>query len=695
MNNRTCSVEDSGKIYYDVDSIDVKVDPTTTKVTAFEALFLSDVISEITGSCFTIEENCKSQYPLITKENSSNWITSIDQENRVGLAHVMETSRVPILYNTPRLCDPGMTVSKNWSLKNYIETRLYAFKYKFDQGRTATNRNQNNKTCYTSVYFDFRPFVYKMRLPNPKNNKSVEEIYVSEWITVDPGKDGCLGYTPHMKVSNKPFNPSNSSKYQTLNIFKQMVKKVMMSPLGSNNKSVIANSINLKPNGNATNAAIDSYINEFIRFLNRYDGVQFDIPVATQMQTLRLTDRAISVLYYDLIHDKVFKKTEYKLEKFRSTFKKQFKAMALASNRNVGTEFNFLVGAKMAAKSHKAYKGRNGNILLSEWRGNLKKDDKGNVIPVLPSIFKTLGDLSQFVYAATYNTVVASGDKMGMACGLFMTASVGRKIKLMMEDAVTGFVLYTGFNKIQFVSKSSCIAQKSGACTRSTNTIRNKSEVVKKIQTSISPENVATRNQIVKRRPVKPNLTTNLRVFNSSNTLISKNTSQMFFSKVQKFLPHFTEQELDKVEKILMAIERRTSQVNRNVISRDLRVLRRSIESVKNPPELNSPKSNQPTPMNVNTKANLRAFLNRPNLNRLTPNNKNQFMKKLNQNGSNLQTIKNTAYNLHRVRVFNSKIERNRLTNQQYNNFVKRIKNNESLQSIVNDARRGVKRLRT
>jgi len=591
MNNRTCSVEDSGKIYYDVDSIDVKVDPTTTKTTAFEALFLSDVISEITGSCFTIEENCKSQYPLITKKNSTNWITSIDQENRVGLAHVMETSRVPILYNTPRLCDPGMTVSKNWSLKNYIETRLYAFKYKFNQGRTATNRNQNNGNCYTSVYFDFRPFVYKMRLPNPKNNKSVEEIYVSEWITVDPGKDGGLGYTPHMKVSNKPFNPSNNSKYQTLNIFKQMVKKVMMSPLGSNNKSVIANSINLKPNGNVNNAAIDSYINEFIRFLNRYDGVQFDIPAATQMQTLRLTDRAISVLYYDLIHDKVFKKTEYKLEKFRSTFKKQFKAMALTSNRNVGTEFNFLIGAKMAAKSHKAYKGKNGNILLSEWRGNLKKDEKGNVIPVLPSIFKTLGDLSQFVYAATYNTVVASGDKMGMACGLFMTASVGRKLKLMMEDAVTGFVLYTGFNKIQFVSKTSCITQTSGACTRSANTIRNKSEVVKRIQSSIPAQNVATRNAIVSRRPVKPNLNIDLRVFNTNTTPINKNTSRLFFAKVEKFLPHFTEQELNKVERILAAIEKRTTQVNKNTINRDLRVLRRSIQMVKNPPELN----NRPT----------------------------------------------------------------------------------------------------
>ena len=592
MNNPRCSVGDSGKIYYDVDSIDVKVDPTKTKATAFEALFLSDVISEITGSCFTIEENCKSQYPLITKENSKNWITSIDQENRVGLAHVLETSKVPILYNTPRLCDPGMTVSKNWSLKNYIETRLYAFKYKFNQGRNVTNRNKNNVNCYTGIYFDFRPFIYKLKLPNPNNSASTEVIYVSEWITVEQGKDGGLGYTPHMRVSNKPFTASNnSSKYQTLNIFKEMVRKVLMSQLGNNVKSFIKNVINLGPGNNTM--SVDAYINEFIKFIDRYDGVQFDIQATTAIQTLNMTDRAISVLYYDLLHDNVFKKSEYKLEKFKSTFKKQFKTMALANNSaNVGTQFNSLVGAKMAAKSHKAYKGKNGNILISEWRGGLKKDNKGRDLPIIPSIFKTLGDLSQFVYAATYNTVVASGDKMGMACGLFMTASNGRKLKLMMEDAVTGFVLYTGFDKIQFVSRSSCISKTSGACVRRNNTIRNKNEIVKRLRTSISSQNVNALKNIITRRPVKPNISIDLRVFNAITSPINKNSSQLFFAKVQKFLPHFTEQELNKVEKILEAIERRTTQANKNVINRDLRVLRRSIDSVKNPPPLTNNNNN-------------------------------------------------------------------------------------------------------
>jgi len=83
----------------------------------------------------------------------------------------------------------------------------------------------------------------------------------------------------------------------------------------------------------------------------------------------------------------------------------------------------------------------------------------------------------------------------------------------------------------------------------------------------------------------------------------------------------------------------------------------------------------------------LRTFLNRPNLTRLTTNNKNRFMGMLNQNGSNLNSIKNTAYNLHRVREFNSQINKRKLTENQYRNYVRRIKNNESLQNIVNEAK--------
>ena len=573
-NNNRCAVQDTGKIYYNLDSIDVKVDPTKTRATAFEAAFLGDVIDEITGSCFTIQENCKSQYPMVDKSNYTTWITSIDQDNRIALAHVLEMSKVPILYNTPRLCDPGMTMSKNWSLKNYIETRLYAFKFKYNMGRDILPRNQNN--CYPSVYFDFRPFEYKLELPLPRNAKDKQQpkpLYVTEWITVEGSDVSGLGYTPHMRISNEPYGKSASTEA----IFKQMVKSLILTPLGASKSSVVKNAINIGPNNNKSNSSLNSYITNFIQFIKNYDGVVFDIPAVTQMQSVKLTDRAISVLYYDLIHDSVFKQNTYGLAKFKATLKKQFYRMA-QTKALVEERVDELVGAGTAKKSHDTYGKSEASILMRAYGGGLRPNARGQTIKLVPSIFKTLGDLSQFIYAATYNTVVASGDKMGLATGLFVCASNGRKLKLMMEDAVTGFVLYTGFDTINFVSKTSCISQPSGVCSRN-DVIRNKTNVANKIRAS-SGNNKAV-ELIVKSRPVRPRLDVNLRTFTNSGAELKKNAAQAFFNKVNKFLPYFTEDELVKVERILDSIQKRITPSNKNIVNRNLRALRRGITIAK------------------------------------------------------------------------------------------------------------------
>ena len=637
-NNKKCAVQDTGKIYYNLDSIDVKVDPTKTRATAFEAAFLGDVIDEITGSCFTIQENCKSQYPMVDKSNYTTWITSIDQDNRIALAHVLEMSKVPILYNTPRLCDPGMTMSKNWSLKNYIETRLYAFKFKYNMGRDILPRNQNN--CYPSVYFDFRPFEYKLELPLPRNARGKQQpkpLYVTEWITVEGSDVSGLGYTPHMRISNEPYGESHSTEA----IFKQMVKSIILTPLGSSKSSVVKNAINIGPNNNKSNSSLNSYITNFIQFIKNYDGVVFDIPAVTQMQSVKLTDRAISVLYYDLIHDSVFKQNTYGLAKFKATLKKQFYRMAQTSAL-VEERVDELIGAGTAKKSHDTYGKSEASILMRAYGGGLVKNKKGRgqTIKLVPSIFKTLGDLSQFIYAATYNTVVASGDKMGLATGLFVCASNGRKLKLMMEDAVTGFVLYTGFDTINFVSKTSCISQPSGVCSRN-GVIRNKTNVANKIRAS-SGNNKAV-ELIVKSRPVRPRLDVNLRTFTNSGAELKKNAAQAFFNKVNKFLPYFTEDELVKVERILDSIERRITPANKNIVNRTLRVLRRSIAVIKSGETVqNSPVKVQTattTVANGNARmTNLRKYLN--NLLKLTTENKKRYINQLSKTNTNTNLVR-------------------------------------------------------
>jgi len=212
----------------------------------------------------------------------------------------------------------------------------------------------------------------------------------------------------------------------------------------------------------------------------------------------------------------------------------------------------------------------------------MKRDGKGKEIKNVPSIFKTLGDLSQFIYAVTYDTVVASGDKMGMAAGLFMTASNNKKLRLMMEDTKTGFVLYTGFPKIQFVSRSTCLSPTGGVCSRSNNTIKNKSAIIQRLQSNV---NRNTANKILTSRPVKPKLLVNMRTFIGANGVpLSTNASQTFFNKVEKFLPYFTDNEFDQVDKILVAIEKRTTQNNKNTVFRYIRNLRRNIMNARSNP---------------------------------------------------------------------------------------------------------------
>jgi len=475
--NQECSV-DGNTIYYDTDTIDLKSTPKDK--TAFEAVFLSDVISEITGQCFSVQENCKTLYPEITGSNWEKWITSVDQENRMSLAHTLEKSDIPILYNTPRLCDPGVSISKNWSLRNYIETRLYLFKFKYNF-RTPLTRNANN--CYPSILFDFRPFQYKLALPNAE-----EGIFVTEYITVE-STSGAEGYTPHMSFSKNgtTFPPKNKTQSSTA-IFDAMVKKLISNPLGTSNKSIINQKLNLGPNNRNVNT---QFLNNFRNFIQEYDGAQFDPPIILKrnknkpVPRIKLTDDVIRVLFYDLCHDKVVSKNQFEI--FKRNFKYQF-----YKSKNFDT--SSFAGAKSTGKAYKAY----GDIFFI---GNRKQktNSEGKKIKQIPAICKTLGDLSQFIYAAQYKTVVASGDKMGIATGLYINATMNKPVKCMMEDVITGFIIYSGLPTINFIRKTTCVQSTNGGACR-LNGATNKKNIQTRILNSVpSKKNII--NTIINSKP--------------------------------------------------------------------------------------------------------------------------------------------------------------------------------------------------
>jgi uncharacterized protein YlzI (FlbEa/FlbD family) len=692
MNNtRACGI-DGSSIFYDVETIDLKADPEKAKpASAFEAVFLGDVIDEISGSCFVVQENCKSLYPKVTPANYKNWITSVDQENRMSLAHTIEKSNVPILYNTPRLCDPGITISKNWNLRNYIETRLYLFKFKYDLGRGLSGRNVTN--CYPSVYFDFRPFNYVLVLPNTPDRIKIggvkeQIIHVAEWITVEDNS-GAEGYTPHMALSKNMYKVQQFKNSE--DTFDKMVMRLIQTPLGKSNKSLIEQQLYL---GNAnTGLNREKFLDEFRKFIKNYDGVVFLNGMNsnnTNLPRVLCYDDVIRVIFYDLLHDGVVKKGDF--DKFKATFKNEF-------FRFKDFEINRWAGAKTTANSYGVYK----SILMM-------KIKRSATTKQIPAICKTLGDLSQFMYAAKYDTVVASGDKMGIAAGIYVNARRGKKVKVMMEDVITGFIIYTGFDTIQFVSKSTCVnSTNTGACKR--NGGANKSNIANRIRTSVPSNKLNTVKNITSKKPkglksmlkLLSNAARNQIPANIPNTLIRLDNLKKYMDEddlkqvaqilnTYKNKPGVNRSTVNKIYQQIGNISARMnaaspSTINRNAQKRKINTTQNSKINTTQNSKINNTKR-----VKINPKTNLRNFLNSGKLNRLTNNNKNQFVAMLNQKGSNLKSIKNNAYNLHRVRVFNSAINRKNLTNEQYNNFVRRIKNNGNLQNIVNEAKQKASR---
>ena len=157
-----CTV-DGRDMYYKINDIRNVTESKQVK-TGFETKFLIDTVKAIRGQCFNVHQQCKGLYPVVEgKEAGRKWLTSIDQDNDISLQQTLDKSDIPILYNTPRFCDPGITKSRNWSLKNYIQTRLYLYKRILTNKNVNNTLNRNSSKCYSSVVFDFRPFMFKMK----------------------------------------------------------------------------------------------------------------------------------------------------------------------------------------------------------------------------------------------------------------------------------------------------------------------------------------------------------------------------------------------------------------------------------------------------------------------------------------------------------------------------------------------------
>ena len=531
-NNRRCDV-DGSKMYYKINDI---ANVTVNKKGGMEAKFLIDTLKAIRGQCFTVHQQCKGLYPVVSgKEQGRQWLTSIDQDNDISLQHTLDKSEIPILYNTPRFCDPGMTKSKNWSLKNYIQTRLFMYNNMFKNGK---NIKRNSSLCFNSVVFDFRPFVFSMEYNGKK-------IYITQWMELNPNSE--YGYTPNTTISDGALNKSMNSR----DFFKQMVlnysKKVVKS-----GATVFNNTYPLKI-GNTND------LDRFLKFINDYDGVGFagntnsngNLPASkiSGIPNIKIEDDILRMFYFDLIHDIAKKSLSFRTTTpamFSLNFTNEF--MSLKGEHTI----NLWAGARTAANSYEKY----GTTLAKK----TKNGTTINGVTEVPAIFKTIGDLSQYIYAAKYNTTVASGDRMGIAVGLYVCAKMGVPVKCMIEDGITGFVLYTGRDRIQFTQKSSCKGGNingGGACLRNTNTSINGGTIENRVRQFLP--NVARQMDVIEQQKPKlpPNMKSLTALWSGAANVLNVGGIDDIVRIVSVFQGYWSNTDLSKLIQIINTIKNR------------------------------------------------------------------------------------------------------------------------------------------
>jgi len=527
---------DGSKMYYKISDI---ANATTNKSAGMESKFLIDTLNAIRGQCFTVHQQCKGMYPVVNgKDEGKQWLTSIDQDNDISLQHTLDKSDIPILYNTPRFCDPGMTKSKNWSLKNYIQTRLFMYNNMFKKGKKISTRNSNS-SCFNGVVFDFRPFEFTM-----EHNK--KKIYITQWMEINA--DSEYGYKPMTAISDKSLNKTQDSK----GFFKQLVFNYSNSKLKASG-TVYNNTHPLRLTNNAND------LDNFLKFINDYDGIGFTGIVGANrnlpnvkingVPNIKIEDDILRMFYFDLLHDlakpsPTFGKTSFAL--FSLNFTNELRDLKGIH------QIEKWAGAGTTGKSYTKY----GSTIIKKTRNGAPI----NGVVEYPAIFKTIGDLSQYIYAAKYDTTVASGDRMGIAVGLYVCAKMGSPVKCMIEDGINGFILYTGRDNIKFTSKSSCKGSPTGgACMKNANRSING----KTIEYRVKQLNSTTANQMQLIENQKPKLPTGMKsltkLWNSSSNVLNTTNIDTIIKIIEDFRGYWGKSDLMRFRGIINTLKNRNT----------------------------------------------------------------------------------------------------------------------------------------
>jgi hypothetical protein len=235
---------------------------------------------------------------------------------------------------------------------------------------------------------------------------------------------------------------------------------------------------------------------------------------------------------------------------------------------------------------------------------------------------------------------------MGIATGLYVNARSGKKVKVMMEDVITGFIIYTGLDSINFVPKSTCTnSTNSGAC--KINGRSRKEDVAKRIRASVPQNKRNIRNKIIEKKPKGLKSMLNL-LSNAAKNQIPTNIPNTL-NRLNSLKKYMDVDDLTQVAKILNVYKNKPG-INRSTVNK----IYSQIGDINARINTATPTQNQASAMNTNNRTKLSNFMNK--LNRLTENNKKNYLNQLNATGSSFNKIKNAAYDTHRIRVFRTQL---------------------------------------
>jgi hypothetical protein len=406
-----------------------------------------------------------------------------------------------------------------------------------------------------------------MKLPTEKNSASGKntddrELYFLQWMEIESGSE--YGYKANTAIYTniddvkKQMNNRPASK----DFFKQLVLNYSKKGMtGQSATNINRNAITIENN----------QLNGFMQFLVDYDDIKFGgapdgkpprrtLNVNKPLPSIILTDDILRMFYFDLMHDlgkgsQKFKKLRF--IEFKQDFMSEFRKL-----EGVHKVTGF-AGAGTTATSYENHK----TLIQKNNIGNMKE---------IPAIFKTIGDLSQYLYAAKYGTSVASGDRMGIAVGLYTCAKIGIPVKTMIEDGITGFILYTGRKNVKLSGGSSCRKSNNGrnACSRNGKTTSSGTVIT---ETLNSTPRIADGIAAIEKRKPSSRLPSGMKGLMALWSNSAPNMNEAGVAKIiqtyNAFHGYWSKNDLKKFSDIVKNIQKRKNIKPNGEIGRNLSVL--------------------------------------------------------------------------------------------------------------------------